>query len=55
MILQFCIIPLDIAGESKPVKMFDRTTNLANNQFINYKFDSNEKSLVLIRIAPGSP
>ena len=55
MVLQFCIIPLDIASESESVKMFDRTSNLANNQIINYKWDSNEKWLVLIRIAPGSP
>jgi len=35
--------------------MFDRTANLANNQIINYKCSPNEKWLVLIGIAPGSP
>lgn len=43
------------AGDSEPVKMFDRTANLANNQIINYRCDSSEKWLVLIGIAPGSP
>ncbi|KAM7271511.1 hypothetical protein ACFE04_030725 [Oxalis oulophora] len=42
-------------GEAEPVKVFDRTTNLANNQIINYKCDPSEKWLVLIGIAPGSP
>ncbi|OIW02584.1 hypothetical protein TanjilG_24035 [Lupinus angustifolius] len=44
-----------ILGDSAPVKMFDRTANLANNQIINYRCDPNEKWLVLIGIAPGSP
>ncbi|KAL0402928.1 UNVERIFIED_CONTAM: Clathrin heavy chain 1 [Sesamum radiatum] len=44
-----------IEGDSEPVKMFDRTANLANNQIINYKCDPSEKWLVLIGIAPGSP
>ena len=43
------------AGDSEPVKMFDRTANLANNQIINYRCDPTEKWLVLIGIAPGSP
>ena len=42
-------------GDSEPVKMFDRTANLANNQIINYKCSPNEKWLVLIGIAPGPP
>ncbi|KAM7272079.1 hypothetical protein ACFE04_031293 [Oxalis oulophora] len=42
-------------GEAEPVKVFDRTANLANNQIINYKCDPSEKWLVLIGIAPGSP
>ncbi|KZV23799.1 clathrin heavy chain 1-like [Dorcoceras hygrometricum] len=42
-------------GDSEPVKMFERTANLANNQIINYKCDPSEKWLVLIGIAPGSP
>jgi len=42
------------AGDSEPVKMFDRTANLSNNQIINYKCDPSEKWLVLIGIAPGS-
>ncbi|KAM7261133.1 hypothetical protein ACFE04_026608 [Oxalis oulophora] len=41
-------------SEAEPVKVFDRTTNLANNQIINYKCDPSEKWLVLIGIAPGS-
>lgn len=44
-----------ILGDSEPVKMFDRTANLANNQIINYRCDPTEKWLVLIGIAPGSP
>lgn len=42
-------------GDSEPVKMFERTANLANNQIINYRCDPTEKWLVLIGIAPGSP
>jgi len=47
--------PSGFIGDSEPVKMFDRTANLANNQIINYKCSPNEKWLVLIGIAPGSP
>lgn len=43
------------AGDSEPVKMFDRTANLSNNQIINYRCDPAEKWLVLIGIAPGAP
>ncbi|MFQ6647255.1 hypothetical protein Gotur_019652, partial [Gossypium turneri] len=43
-----------ICCESEPVKMFERTANLANNQIINYKCDPSEKWLVLIGIAPGA-
>lgn len=43
-----------ISGTSEPVKMFDRTANLANNQIINYRCDPSEKWLVLIGIAPGA-
>lgn len=43
------------AGDSEPVKMFERTANLASNQIINYRCDPSEKWLVLIGIAPGSP
>lgn len=46
--------PLFYAGDSEPVKIFDRTANLTNNQIINYKCDPTEKWLVLIGIAPGS-
>jgi clathrin heavy chain len=42
-------------GDSEPLKMFDRTANLANNQIINYRCDPSEKWLVLIGIAPGAP
>ncbi|KAM3248557.1 clathrin heavy chain 1 isoform X3 [Capsicum annuum] len=41
-------------GDSEPIKMFDRTANLANNQIINYRCDPSEKWLVLIGIAPVS-
>ncbi|KAJ8438732.1 hypothetical protein Cgig2_013778 [Carnegiea gigantea] len=41
--------------DSMPVKMFERTANLAKNQIINYKSDPSEKWLVLIGIAPGAP
>ena len=34
--------------------MFERTINLVNNQIINYRFDPDEKWLVLIGIALGS-
>lgn len=44
-----------LLGDSEPVKMFDRTANLSNNQIINYRCDPTEKWLVLIGIAPGSP
>ncbi|KAG4987873.1 hypothetical protein JHK84_030456 [Glycine max] len=40
--------------DGEPVKVFDRTANLANNQIINYRCDPTEKWLVLIGIAPGS-
>ena len=50
----WCCILL-LAGDSEPVKMFERTANLVNNQIINYKCDPSEKWLVLIGIAPGAP
>lgn len=43
------------SGDAEPVKMFERTANLVNNQIINYRCDPSEKWLVLIGIAPGSP
>lgn len=43
-----------ILGDSEPLKMFERTANLANNQIINYRCDPTEKWLILIGIAPGS-
>ncbi|GAU27686.1 hypothetical protein TSUD_126320 [Trifolium subterraneum] len=46
---------LALKGDGEPVKVFDRTANLANNQIINYRCDPTEKWLVLIGIAPGSP
>ncbi|GAU18113.1 hypothetical protein TSUD_248140 [Trifolium subterraneum] len=46
---------LALKGDSEPVKIFERTANLANNQIINYRCDPTEKWLVLIGIAPGSP
>ncbi|GMI72607.1 clathrin heavy chain 1, hot ABA deficiency suppressor 1 [Hibiscus trionum] len=44
-----------IEGDSEPIRMFERTANLVNNQIINYKCDPSEKWLVLIGIAPGEP
>uniref|UniRef100_A0A803KRG1 Clathrin heavy chain n=1 Tax=Chenopodium quinoa TaxID=63459 RepID=A0A803KRG1_CHEQI len=46
---------LALKGDTEPVKMFERTANLANNQIINYRCDPSEKWLVLIGIAPGAP
>ncbi|KAF9611320.1 hypothetical protein IFM89_030109 [Coptis chinensis] len=43
------------ASDSQPVKMFDRTANLTNNQIVSYRCDPAEKWLVLIGIAPGTP
>ncbi|PON85444.1 Clathrin, heavy chain [Trema orientale] len=55
LVTQTSVFHWSIEGESEPVKMFERTTNLANNQIINYRCDPSEKWLVLIGIAPGSP
>lgn len=46
---------IGIAGDSEPIKIFERTANLSNNQIINYRCDPSEKWLVLIGIAPGPP
>ncbi|KAL2526612.1 Clathrin heavy chain 1 [Abeliophyllum distichum] len=55
LVTQTSVYHWSIEGDSEPVKMFDRTANLANNQIINYRCDPSEKWLVLIGIAPGSP
>ncbi|KAM7265861.1 hypothetical protein ACFE04_003544 [Oxalis oulophora] len=55
LVTQASVYHWSIEGDSEPVKMFDRTANLANNQIINYKCDPSEKWLVLIGIAPGAP
>ncbi|WZZ42116.1 hypothetical protein YC2023_038375 [Brassica napus] len=55
LVTQNSLYHWSIEGDSEPVKMFDRTANLANNQIINYKCSPNEKWLVLIGIAPGPP
>ncbi|XP_010461980.1 PREDICTED: clathrin heavy chain 2 isoform X1 [Camelina sativa] len=55
LVTQTSVYHWSIEGDTEPVKMFDRTANLANNQIINYKCSPNEKWLVLIGIAPGSP
>ncbi|PPR96846.1 hypothetical protein GOBAR_AA23821 [Gossypium barbadense] len=55
LVTQTSVYHWSIEGESEPVKMFERTANLANNQIINYKCDPSEKWLVLIGIAPGAP
>ncbi len=38
-------------GESAPIKMFDRHTNLANSQIINYRVNAEEKWMVLVGIS----
>ncbi|GLT43224.1 hypothetical protein SLA2020_171910 [Shorea laevis] len=55
LVTQTSVYHWAIEGDSEPVKMFDRTANLTNNQIINYRCDPNEKWLVLIGIAPGPP
>ncbi|KAK8647486.1 hypothetical protein V6N13_121222 [Hibiscus sabdariffa] len=55
LVTQTSVYHWSIEGDSEPVKMFDRTANLVNNQIINYKCDPSEKWLVLIGIAPGAP
>ncbi|CAM0950540.1 unnamed protein product [Alopecurus aequalis] len=55
LVTQASVYHWSIEGDSEPVKMFDRTANLANNQIINYRCDPAEKWLVLIGIAPGAP
>ncbi|XP_020680390.1 clathrin heavy chain 1 [Dendrobium catenatum] len=55
LVTQTSVYHWPIEGESEPVKMFDRTANLTNNQIINYRCDPSEKWLVVIGIAPGSP
>ncbi|CAO2817070.1 unnamed protein product [Amaranthus hypochondriacus] len=55
LVTQTSVYHWSIDGNSQPVKVFERTANLANNQIINYKCDPSEKWLVLIGIAPGSP
>ncbi|KMZ59834.1 putative Clathrin heavy chain [Zostera marina] len=54
LVTQTSVFHWPIEGDSKPVKMFDRMANLANNQIINYRCDTSEKWLVLIGIAPGA-
>ncbi|PON78992.1 Clathrin, heavy chain [Parasponia andersonii] len=55
LVTQTSVYHWSIEGETEPVKMFERTANLANNQIINYRCDPSEKWLVLIGIAPGAP
>ncbi|XP_031504649.1 clathrin heavy chain 2-like isoform X3 [Nymphaea colorata] len=55
LVTQTSVYHWSIEGESEPVKMFERTANLSNNQIINYRCDPSEKWLVLIGIAPGAP
>ncbi|KAI4382760.1 hypothetical protein MLD38_008678 [Melastoma candidum] len=55
LVTQTAVYHWTIEGEAEPVKMFERTANLVNNQIINYRCDPSEKWLVLIGIAPGSP
>ncbi|EXB94098.1 hypothetical protein L484_007592 [Morus notabilis] len=55
LVTQTSVYHWSIEGDSEPVKVFERTANLENNQIINYRCDPTEKWLVLIGIAPGSP
>ncbi|VAH86262.1 unnamed protein product [Triticum turgidum subsp. durum] len=55
LVTQASVYHWSIEGDSKPIKMFDRTANLANNQIINYRCDPSEKWLLLIGNAPGAP
>ncbi|GMN23677.1 hypothetical protein TIFTF001_000226 [Ficus carica] len=55
LVTQTSVFHWSIEGDSEPVKMFERTANLANTQIINYRCDPTEKWLVLVGIAPGSP
>ncbi|XP_077251138.1 clathrin heavy chain 2-like [Tasmannia lanceolata] len=55
LVTQTSVYHWSIEGDSEPVKMFERTANLSNNQIINYRCDPSEKWLVLIGIAPGAP
>ncbi|KAK8955806.1 Clathrin heavy chain 2 [Platanthera guangdongensis] len=55
LVTQTSVYHWALEGDSEPVKIFDRTANLANNQIINYRCDPSEKWLVLVGIAPGSP
>eukprot|EP00217_Crustomastix_stigmatica_P007377 CAMPEP_0183790040 /NCGR_PEP_ID=MMETSP0803_2-20130417/775_1 /TAXON_ID=195967 /ORGANISM="Crustomastix stigmata, Strain CCMP3273" /LENGTH=1665 /DNA_ID=CAMNT_0026034229 /DNA_START=270 /DNA_END=5267 /DNA_ORIENTATION=+ len=44
-----------VEGASKPEKVFERGSNLANNQIISYRSSSNGKWLVLIGLAAPTP
>ncbi|XP_031382114.1 clathrin heavy chain 1-like isoform X1 [Punica granatum] len=55
LVTQTSVYHWSIEGDTQPVKMFDRTANLVNNQIINYRCDPSEKYLIVIGIAPGSP
>ncbi|XP_062112195.1 clathrin heavy chain 1-like isoform X2 [Humulus lupulus] len=55
LVTQTSVYHWSIEGKTEPVKMFERTVNLANNQIINYRCDPSEKWLVLIGIATGAP
>ncbi|XXG67428.1 hypothetical protein AAC387_Pa06g0783 [Persea americana] len=55
LVTQTSVYHWSIEGDSEPIKIFERTTNLSNNQIINYRCDPSEKWLVLIGIAPGPP
>ncbi|MEW5307198.1 MAG: hypothetical protein WDW36_009606 [Sanguina aurantia] len=45
----------DVEGAGDPVKVFDRTPNLAGSQIISYRTSPDSKWSVLIGIAPGAP
>lgn len=47
----WCILIPSILGDSQPQKMFDRHTNLAGCQIINYRTDAKQQWLLLIGIS----
>ncbi|XP_071711909.1 clathrin heavy chain 1-like isoform X2 [Rutidosis leptorrhynchoides] len=55
MVTQTSVYHWSYEDDSEPVKMFEKTGNLSNNQIIDYKCDPSQKCLVLIGISPGSP
>ncbi|XP_024318739.1 clathrin heavy chain 1-like isoform X3 [Brachypodium distachyon] len=55
LVTQVSVYHWSIEGDAEPIKMFDRTANLANTRIINYRCDLAEKWLVLIGLASDVP